>query len=289
MMKVRADGRKAHIRIKDLPSLELRLKRPLPSSDALKSLRLVKRPNGWYADLTYEVEKPPLPANDSSVGLDMVVNNRIALSTSEMVERREVDRIRENRLRQAISREVKGSRRRRKAVATLSQENRLNAVRNRNEFHQVTTDIVHRFGNIAVEKLEIKDMSRSATGTVEKPGKNVAAKSGLSREILAQTWGLLLSQLRYKAAWAGRELAEVNPRYTSRICSECGGMTRSRNTGPTGAGYAGLGWTATPTPPSTCYTGPTDQPRLEFPRRPPGREPCLFWPRARIAYDSLSL
>ena len=152
---------------KGLPSLELRLKRPLPSSDALKSPRLVKRPNGWYADLTYEVEKPPLPANDSSVGLDMVVNNRIALSTGEMVERREVNRTRENHLRQVISRKLKGSKRRRKVVATLSRETRRTAVRNRNECHQATTNIVRRFGKIAVEKLEIKNMSRSAASTVE--------------------------------------------------------------------------------------------------------------------------
>ena len=47
MVKVAVDGRKAYVRIKGLPVLELRLKRPLPSSEALKSLRLVKQPNGW--------------------------------------------------------------------------------------------------------------------------------------------------------------------------------------------------------------------------------------------------
>ena len=78
----------------------------------------MKRPNGWYADLTYEVEKPPLSASDSSVGLDMGVSNRITLSTGEMVERREVDRTRENRLHQAIFRKAKGSKRRHKAVSS---------------------------------------------------------------------------------------------------------------------------------------------------------------------------
>ena len=225
MVKVRADGKKGYIRVKGLPTMELRLKKPLPSSDALKSLRLVKRPNGWYADLTYETEKSLLPANDNSAGLDMGVNNRIALSTGEMVERRKIDRTRENRLRQAVSRKVRGSKRRRRAVTTLSRETRRNAVRNRNECHRATTGIVRRFGKIAVEKLEIRNMTRTARGTAEEPGKNVATKSGLNREILAQTWGLLRDQLRYKAAWAGREFVEVNPRYTSRECSQCGQRT----------------------------------------------------------------
>ena len=225
MVKVLADRRKAHIRIKGLPVLELRLKRELPPSDTLKALRLVKRPNGWYADLIYAVEKQPLPANSSVVGLDMGVNNRIALSSGEMVERREPDRTRETQLRQAVARKQKGSRRRRKAVATLSRETWRNQVHNRNECHRVTTELVRQFGRIAVEKLIITNMTRSAAGTVEEPGTNVAAKSGLNREILTQTWGILRDQLAYKAEWAGREFAEVNPKYTSRICSACGNMT----------------------------------------------------------------
>ena len=225
MVKTRPDGRKAHIRVKGLPVLELRLKRSLPPSDSLKSLRLVKRPNGWYADLVYAVDKEPLPGNNSSIGVDMGVHNRIAMSTGEMVERREIDREREAQLWQVITRCQKGSNRRRKAVAALSRETRRNAVRNRNECHRITTGIVRRFGRIAAEKLAISNMTRSAAGTVDEPGTNVAQKSGLNREILTQTWGLLLSQLRYKAEWAGREFVEVNPRYTSRECSSCGQRT----------------------------------------------------------------
>ena len=225
MLKVSADGRKTHIRIKGLPVIVLRLKRPLPPSKALKSLRLVERANGWYADLVYTVDKEPLPYCNATVGIDLGVNNRMAMSTGEMVERRKVDRTRETRLRQAVARKVKGSRRRRKAVKSLSRETRRNVVRNRNECHHVTTDIVRRFGRIALEALNIGDMTRSAAGTVEDPGKNVSAKSGLNREILTNTWGILRDQLRYKAEWAGREFATVNPKYTSRICSECGSIT----------------------------------------------------------------
>ena len=124
-------------------------------------------------------------------------------------------------MRQVMAASRKGSNRRRKAVATLSRETRRNAVRNRNECHRITTDIVRRFGRIAAEKLAIRNMTRSAAGTVEKPGTNVVQKLGLNRSILEQTWGLLRAQLRYKAAWAGREFVEVNPRYTSRECSNC--------------------------------------------------------------------
>ena len=65
-------------------------------------------------------------------------------------------------------------------------------------------------------------MVRSAKGTVERPGKNVAAKSGLNRAISEQGWGILATQLAYKAQWYGRELVEVDPKHTSQTCSRCG-------------------------------------------------------------------
>ena len=223
MVKISADERKARIAVKGLPCIQLRLKRPLPPSEDLKSLRLVRRSNGWYADLTYAVQKEALPPCNQTVGIDLGVNNRLAFSTGEMVQGHS------NRptvsLQQAIARCRKGSRRQNKLYRQLAGVRRREAIRNRNECHRITTEIVRRFGRIAVEKLEIRNMTRSATGTVEEPGTNVAAKSGLNREILARSWGLIISQLRYKAEWAGREFAEVNPKYTSRTCSECGRQT----------------------------------------------------------------
>ena len=260
MVKVSEDGRKAYIRVKGLPVIELRLRRPLPPSEHLKTLRLVKRPTGWYADLGFKVEKEPLPANDRAVGIDLGVNNRMALSDGTFIDRRpSVGRRKRNRgrsgaprsserkrqasgqspdalwtlpdenpvitLQRRIARCKRGSRRQRALRQQLARLQHRNRVRNRNECHRITTDIVRQYGRIAMEKLQVKNMTASASGTVEEPGTKVAQKSGLNREILSQTWGLIREQLRYKAAWAGREFVEVNPRYTSRECWSCGEQT----------------------------------------------------------------
>ena len=74
-------------------------------------------------------------------------------------------------------------------------------------------------------------MTRSAKGTVENPGVNVSAKSGLNREILKQTWGMIRQQLEYKAEWAGRTLVAVDARYTSQTCSECGVIDKGSRSG----------------------------------------------------------
>ena len=72
---------------------------------------------------------------------------------------------------------------------------------------------------IRVEDLKIKNMTRSAKGTPENPGRNVRAKAGLNRGILGSGWGLLVRRLQDKAP--GR-VEKVRPAFTSQRCSACG-------------------------------------------------------------------
>ena len=48
--------------------------------------------------------------------------------------------------------------------------------------------------------LQVSNLTRSAKGTAEAPGRNVRAKAGLNRSILEQSSGLIHDQLIYKAA-----------------------------------------------------------------------------------------
>jgi putative transposase len=75
---------------------------------------------------------------------------------------------------------------------------------------------------ICVEDLQVKNMTASAAGTREAPGRKVKAKSGLNRSILDQGWSEFRRQLGYKLAWRGGELVLVPPQYTSQTCPNCG-------------------------------------------------------------------
>jgi putative transposase len=72
---------------------------------------------------------------------------------------------------------------------------------------------------IRVEKLNIRAMTRSAKGTVDRPGRNVQQKAGLNRGILANGWGRMVARLEQKAP--GR-VEKINAAYTSQTCSACG-------------------------------------------------------------------
>jgi putative transposase len=64
-------------------------------------------------------------------------------------------------------------------------------------------------------------LNKSAAGTVDQPGQNVAAKSGLNKAILDQGWAEFRRQLKYKLAWAGGVLLAVPPQHTSTTCPDC--------------------------------------------------------------------
>ena len=181
MVKHSPCGKFAYVRIKGLPIIKLHLikGRTLPFCDQLKTLRILQRPNGIMVDLGYEVERDPLPAIGQAIGIDLGVNNRIGLSDGTKVASRRIDRRHERRLQRAIARSHMGSNRRRKRMNMLTRERRRNAVRNRNSVHELTSGIVGKYDRIAIEKLIIPNMTRTARGTVESPGVNVAYKRGL--------------------------------------------------------------------------------------------------------------
>ena len=74
---------------------------------------------------------------------------------------------------------------------------------------------------VCIEDLKVSNMSKSASGTVENPGKNVMAKSGLNKSILDQGWYEFRRQLSYKTEWQGGQLLLVPPHNTSRTCPSC--------------------------------------------------------------------
>ena len=229
MIKQRGKG--YAICIKGLPTLRVRKGAELPPSGDLKGITIVRRGRRLWVNLTYRVESKPLSRSDLSVGLDMGVSERIALSTGESVDRRDKDNSRIARAQKRLSRCEKGSRKWRERRSILSNAQDRERILNRNECHRITTDLVRRFGLIAVEDLAIKNMTRSAKGTMERPGRNVSQKSGLNRSITEQSWGMLRTQLTYKAAWAGRELVAVAPQHTSQTCSGCGALDKKARKG----------------------------------------------------------
>jgi putative transposase len=98
--------------------------------------------------------------------------------------------------------------------------------------HQTSAKLVNQSAVFATEKLTVSNMTRSAKGTVDKPGKNVAQKAGLNREILATAPATFLSMMRYKAEEAGSLFIETPTKTLkpSQRCSDCGLLPKVKKT-----------------------------------------------------------
>ena len=173
-------------------------------------------------DVAESSYRTPEPCRTPAVSPDVAESSPQAeFSEPHKIKRRRSNRTDIGKKQRRLAQCNKGSRRWRQRKAILANAHSRARISNRNACHRITTGIVRSFGHIGIEALQITNMTRSAAGTIDEPGRNVAAKSGLNREILTQTWGLIRQQLAYKAEWAGRRLVEVDPKYTSVTCALC--------------------------------------------------------------------
>ena len=76
---------------------------------------------------------------------------------------------------------------------------------------RLSTDLAKSHSVIKIEKLQIQNMTRSARGTVDRPGTNVKAKNRLNRSILDQGWGMFATMLNYKLAERGGKSMSIRP------------------------------------------------------------------------------
>ena len=160
------------------------------------------------------------------VGIDRGVAVSAALSTGELLHAPALtgrERTRLRRLQRTLARAKRGSNRRGRVRHAIARLRARETDRRKDWAEKASTGIVRRFDVIRVEDLQIKNMTRSARGTREKPGRNVRAKAGLNRGILGSGWGLLLRRLEDKAPGP---VEEFGPAFTSQRCSACGQVDR---------------------------------------------------------------
>lgn len=124
---------------------------------------------------------------------------------------------------QAISRKKRGSNRWKRACKQLSTFKRKQASQRKDAQHKLSATIAATYTLVAMESLQIKNMSRSAKGTAEQPGKNIKQKSGLNREILDTAPASLMSMIRYKVEETGGEFVETPTKQLkpSQRCPSC--------------------------------------------------------------------
>ncbi len=190
-----------------------------------------RKADGWYLSLVVECE-PHRERGHREAGLDWGVETFATLAyapgeydqfANDRPLADEQDALRTEQRALSTALRSKRSKRALKAKKAMARRHRKVANRRKDRNHQITAHLVRAHKLIVTEELAVANMTASARGTTEKPGKKVAQKAGLNRAILDATPGSFLSMLATKAEEAGCELVILNTRKErpSQTCPCC--------------------------------------------------------------------
>lgn len=213
-----------------LPKLGwLRYRTSREVSGMVKNVTISQSCGKWYVSIQTEREVEQPIAHGDAVGIDMGTVRFATLSDGTYYTPLNSFKRHEAALRraqQAMSRKAKFSHNWKKAKERVQRiHSRIGNAR-RDYLHKCSTTISQNHAMVCIEDLQVRNMSRSAAGTAEAPGRNVRAKCGLNKAILDQGWFEFRRQLDYKLAWNGGHLVAVPPHNTSRTCPCCGHVSK---------------------------------------------------------------
>jgi putative transposase len=198
------------LQLSKIGKVTVHLSRPIEGE--IKTCMIKREADGWYVIFAVqEPKKKAEPAPKESVGIDVGIESFATLSDDEAapIENPQYFRGAEKDLKKAqrrVSRRVKGSKGRKKAVRVLAKKH-LKVKRQRRDFHfKEAGKLVAQYQSIKVEDLNIQGMVRN---------------HHLAKSISDAGWAQFIMIVIFKAEEAGRTVIKVNPAYTSQECSRC--------------------------------------------------------------------
>ena len=199
------------LKLSKIGNIKIKLHRPIEGK--IKRLTVRRTATGkWFACFSVEIEDQPKPPwkDGSLVGIDVGLESFATLSNGEKISNPRFFREEEHelaRVQRKLSKASKGTPDRKKALKVVERVHERIANKRYEFAHQLSNDLVKRFGLIAFEDLNIKGMVKNHS---------------LAKSIGDVAWNMLVTLTSYKAESAGSMVVLVDPRNTSKMCSRCG-------------------------------------------------------------------
>ncbi len=214
---------------KEAMSIRLRGQHRFGADAKPNDLTIIRKNGEWFASVTLRVPETACAReriDGQHRGVDFGLADWATFDNGETIAnprwtRNELPRLAD--LQRQRAKKKKGSVRYKRLTQQAARLHERIANLRREFVHQETSKLVRTCAVIATEELSPKNMSRSARGTVETPGRRVRQKAGLNREILSAAFGMAHQMLSYKAAEAGTRLHLANTRQLkpSQRCAKC--------------------------------------------------------------------
>jgi len=199
------------LRLSKIGDIKIKLHRPIEGK--IKRLTVRRYSTGkWFACFSVEIDDPPKPPwkDGSIVGIDVGLESFATLSNGEKIDNPRFFRAEEKALAKAqrrLSKCEKGTHDRMKALKVVQRIHERIANRRYDFAHQISNQLVSKYGLIAFEDLNVTNMLKN---------------HNLAKSISDAAWRMLVTTTSYKAESAGSKVVLVDPRNTSQLCSRCG-------------------------------------------------------------------
>lgn len=222
-MQIKLDQANSRIFLPKLGWIRYRKSREIIGE--LRNVTIIYSGRKWFVSIQTEQEVGSLKRTaTTAIGIDLGIARFATLSDGSYIAplnsfKKNQERLR--RYQKRMARKVKFSNNWKKAKLKVQKVHNDIGNARKDFLHKTTTTISKNHALVCVEDLQVKNMSKTAAGTKEQPGKQVRQKSNLNRSILDQGWGMFRSQLEYKLEWSGGILLAVAPENTSRTCPNC--------------------------------------------------------------------
>ena len=264
-VKVKPDGH-ATIRVKGLPVIRFQTDHRMPEHEQPKVIRITLKPRRLVVSLIYQLEPKNIGAPDrESVGIDPGVKHNITAVSDDgnilqiprfdsrphfktkrrllrKMQRQRDAALKDGRAR-CISQTTRAGKTKRRFrwkeqpskgyLKTLTQLRKVEQKRQdsmNGHQHRLSHQLVKEHQVVCIEDTKTANMTRSAKGTAEEPGRDVRQKAGMNRSILAQGWYGTRTKIEYKADWYRRQFVAVPAHYTSQRCAKCGHVDAGNRT-----------------------------------------------------------
>lgn len=178
----------------------------------LKTATIINENSAYYICITFECESKNLyPTNESQVvGIDMGISYFSVDSNGLFVENPRHTKRYQKILRvknRSLAKKKKGSKRFIHTKKELNKLHRKIANVRQDFLHKTSFQYVKENYLIVCEDLKVKNMIKFGN---------------LSKHISDVSWSKFFSMLDYKSVQYGKEFVQIDPKYTSQKCHECG-------------------------------------------------------------------